>query len=351
MSDFHSETLAECQRLLDRLEDSPHDDVWLNVLKAMVGIGRLDLSRLDVKILAATLRDMEMGYRAFLPHQHVRKISIFGSARLPSHSPEYQHAVNFAGCIAGRGFMVLTGGGGGIMEAGNEGAGLENSFGLNIQLPFEQEANSVLASSDRVVNFKYFFTRKLFFLKESDAVVLFPGGFGTQDEGFECLTLMQTGKTPLIPLVLVDRPGGRYWKEWDTYIQTNLLARGLVSPEDIKIYTITDDVGVACDTIANFYSTFHSSRFVGDRLVLRLNAELTNESVDKLNDEFFDIVQSGKIEKTKALPPELGDETESLPRLMFHFNQRNFGRLWQLVRDINQLECIEHQVNLHPERK
>ncbi|MEM9153907.1 MAG: LOG family protein [Cyanobacteria bacterium P01_F01_bin.33] len=351
MAEFPSETLESCQRLLERLEGSPHDDVWLNVLKAMVGIGRLDLSRLDVKILAATLRDMEMGYQAFLSYQHVRKISIFGSARLPADSPEYLQAAAFARCIVAQGFMVLTGGGGGIMEAGNEGAGLDNSFGLNIQLPFEQEANAVLAASDRVVNFKYFFTRKLFFLKESDAVVLFPGGFGTQDEGFECLTLMQTGKTPLMPLVLVDRPGGHYWKHWDTYIQTNLLSRGLISPEDIKIYTMTDDIGVACDTIANFYRTFHSSRFVGDRLVLRLNAELTDDSVARLNDEFCDILLSGRIAKSDTLPPEKGDETEHLPRLMFHFNQRNFGRLWQLVRRINQLECVAHRVNLHPERK
>jgi hypothetical protein len=237
------------------------------------------------------------------------------------------------------------------MEAGNKGAGLENSFGLNIQLPFEQEANPVLAQSDRVINFKYFFVRKLFFLKESDAVVLFPGGFGTQDEGFECLTLMQTGKAQLMPLVLVDRPGGQYWYEWDRYVRSNLLASGLISPEDIEIYSITDDVNVACKTVADFYRTFHSNRFVGDRLVLRLNTELTDASVAQLNEDFRDILVSGQIEKSTALPPERGDETERLPRLVLHFNQRNFGRLWQLVQAINSLECVDHQTNLHPEIK
>ena len=237
------------------------------------------------------------------------------------------------------------------MHAGNVGAGLDNSFGLNIQLPFEQESNPVIASSDREINFKYFFTRKLFFLKESDAVALFPGGFGTQDEGFETLTLMQTGKAQLMPLVLIDRPGGRYWHEWDEYIRNHLLARGLVSEEDLAIYTITDNVGVACDEIANFYRTFHSDRYVGDRLVIRLNNELTDAGVDALNDEFDDILLSGRIEKSGALLAEIGDETEAFPRLIMHFNQRNYGRLWQMVRAINKLECVDRRLNLHPERK
>ena len=333
------------------MQDKPDHDVWTGVLQALVQIGHLDLTRLDVKILMATLRDMEEGYRSFEAHRHTRKVAIFGSARSPADSPEYQQALTFAQCITSQGFDVMTGGGGGIMEAGNKGAGLENSFGLNIQLPFEQESNPIIAASEREITFKYFFIRKLFFLKESDAVVLFPGGFGTQDEGFETLTLMQTGKAQLMPLVLVDRPGGRYWHDWDAYIRSNLLARGLVSPEDTQIYTITDNISTACEAISNFYRTFHSDRYVGDLLVLRLNNELTDGSVEELNEEFGDILLSGKIEKSGPLPPEVGDETETLPRLVMHFNQRNFGRLWQMVRSINRLECIDHQVNLHPERK
>ncbi|MEL7085993.1 MAG: LOG family protein [Cyanobacteria bacterium P01_A01_bin.3] len=333
------------------MQSRPNADVWTGVLQALVQIGHLDLSRLDVKILNATLRDMESGYRSFEAHRHTRKIAIFGSARSPIGSPEYQHAMQFAQCITRQGFDVMTGGGGGIMEAGNKGAGLENSFGLNIQLPFEQESNPIIAESEREINFKYFFIRKLFFLKESDAVVLFPGGFGTQDEGFETLTLMQTGKAQLMPLVLVDRPGGRYWHDWDAYIRSNLLARGLVSPEDVEIYTITDDIATACSTISDFYRTFHSNRYVDELLVIRLNTELTDASVEELNEEFGDILLSGKIEKSGPLPPEIGGETEALPRLVMHFNQRNFGRLWQLVRAINRLDCIDHEVNLHPERK
>lgn len=351
MSDLHTKTLEACERLIQQLEGNSDRDIWLNALQILVQIGHLDLTRLDAKILTATLRDMEAGYRVFAAHRHTRKITIFGSARLSYDSPEFQQAIAFAQCITQQGFAVMTGGGGGIMEAGNKGAGLENSFGLNIQLPFEQEANPVLAQSDRVINFKYFFVRKLFFLKESDAVVLFPGGFGTQDEGFECLTLMQTGKAQLMPLVLVDRPGGQYWYEWDRYVRSNLLASGLISPEDIEIYSITDDVNVACKTVADFYRTFHSNRFVGDRLVLRLNTELTDASVAQLNEDFRDILVSGQIEKSTALPPERGDETERLPRLVLHFNQRNFGRLWQLVQAINSLECVDHQTNLHPEIK
>ncbi|WP_017327215.1 LOG family protein [Synechococcus sp. PCC 7336] len=346
-----SETLTACGQLLEQLSDNSNRDVWTGALQTLVDIGHLDLTHLDTKILRATLKDMEAGYRAFAQHQHTRKVTLFGSARSPADSAEYRQARDFAKFIAQQGFAVMTGGGSGIMEAGNQGAGLENSFGLNIQLPFEQESNPVIASSNREIQFKYFFIRKLFFLKESDAVVLFPGGFGTQDEGFETLTLMQTGKAQLMPLVLVDRPGGRYWHEWDDYIRSHLLARGLVSPEDVEIYRITDDVTVACNEIASFYRTFHSNRFVGDRLIIRLNAELTDESVEILNDKFSDILLSGKIKKTRALPAEGKKDVEHLPRLAMHFNQRNFGRLWQLVRTLNTLDCIDRQTNPHPERK
>lgn len=314
-------------------------------------MGQANLSRLDVKIMAATLEDLEQGFRAFSPYQHHRKISIFGSARIDSTTPEYQQAVSFARAISDRGFMVLTGGGGGIMEAGNRGAGIDNTFGLNIQLPFEQLANPILASTDRVINFKYFFIRKLFFVKESDAVVLFPGGFGTQDEAFECLTLMQTGKTKLMPLILVDKSGGCYWQEWDQYIREHVLIRGLINPEDLHLYRLTDDVETACREIETFYQVFHSNRYVRDVLVLRLNAELTEAAVDDLNLEFSDILTSGRIEKSPALPEEQ-DETEiaHLPRLILNFDQRSFGRLWQLVYRLNQLPVRLPHPNFTPHR-
>ncbi|MEN9205540.1 MAG: LOG family protein [Thermostichales cyanobacterium BF4_bins_65] len=339
--------LAELLTQLSTLKDHPHADQWLKALRALVRMIQGNLTRLDSKILASTLQDMEMGYRAFAPYQHHRKVVIFGSARLPETSEEYQQALAFAQCITREGFMVLTGGGGGIMEAGNRGAGLENSFGLNIQLPFEQSANPVLAASDRVINFKYFFSRKLFFLKESDAIALFPGGFGTQDEAFECLTLMQTGKAQIMPLILIDKPGGAYWQEWDEYVREHLLVRGLVSPEDLHLYQLTDDIGVACQAIKDFYRIFHSHRYVKGKLVLRVNQAPSSIALGILNAEFKDILTQGEIQLSSILPEEEG-ELPHLPRLVMDFNQRNFGRLWQLIRRLNEL-CV--MPDAHPEYK
>ncbi len=346
------EIFSNAETRLKQLEPHPNRGAWLRILQSLQRMGSLNLRRLDAKILAATLEDLEQGFAAFQNYVHQRKVTVFGSARLGPDSPEYRQAQLFAHCISQQGFMVLTGGGGGIMEAGNRGAGLENSFGLNIQLPFEQMANPVIAASDRVINFKYFFSRKLFFVKETDALVLFPGGFGTQDEAFECLTLMQTGKTKLMPLVLVDKKGGCYWKEWDEYVREHLLSRGLISPEDLFLYTLTDDVGDACQQIVDFYRIFHSNRYVRELLVLRLNARLSPEALDILNEEFADILDSGRIEQTEALPEEAEEEIAHLPRLVMHFNQRNFGRLWQMVRRINKLHPEDPKpLSMRPDQK
>ncbi|MFS8836242.1 LOG family protein [Synechococcus sp. WC101] len=352
LSSLLQEIFSNAETRLKQLEHYPNRTAWLRVLQSLQRMGSLNLSRLDAKILAATLEDLEQGFAAFQNYVHQRKVTVFGSARVGPDSPEYRQAQLFAHCISQRGFMVLTGGGGGIMEAGNRGAGLENSFGLNIQLPFEQMANPVIAASDRVINFKYFFSRKLFFVKETDALVLFPGGFGTQDEAFECLTLMQTGKTKLMPLVLVDKKGGCYWKEWDEYVREHLLSRGLISPEDLFLYTLTDDVGDACQQILDFYRIFHSNRYVRELLVLRLNAKLSPQALDILNEEFADILDSGRIEQTEALPEEAEEEIAHLPRLVMHFNQRNFGRLWQMVRRINTLHPAQpDRLQMRPDQK
>lgn len=352
VSSLLREVFSNAETRLKQLEHHPNRTAWLRIVQSLQRMGSLELSRLDAKILAATLEDLEQGFAAFQNYAHQRKITVFGSARLGPESPEYRQAQLFAYCISQRGFMVMTGGGGGIMEAGNRGAGLENSFGLNIQLPFEQMANPVIAASDRVINFKYFFSRKLFFVKETDALVLFPGGFGTQDEAFECLTLMQTGKTKLMPLVLVDRTGGCYWKEWDEYVREHLLGRGLISPEDLFLYTLTDDVEDACQQIVDFYRVFHSNRYVRELLVLRLNTRLSPEALDILNEEFADILDSGRIEQTGALPEEAEEDIAHLPRLVMHFNQRNFGRLWQMVRRINKLHPEQPDpLQMRPEQK
>ncbi|MEB3292955.1 MAG: LOG family protein [Synechococcales bacterium] len=342
---------AELNYLLDQAAQNPNGDLFLQSLQMLVSLGRSEIERLDWKILSASLQDMERAFTAFYPYRHVRKVAIFGSARIAPETEEYQMAREFAQRVTELGFMVITGAGGGIMQAGNEGAGAGNSFGLNISLPFEQGANPFLQNSPLLVPFKYFFTRKLFFLKESDALALFPGGFGTQDEAFECITLSQTGKSVPVPLVLIDRPGGSYWYDWSAYINQNLLKTGLISPDDPSLYTITDRLDVACQAIASFYQVYHSSRYVDEWLVLRLKTELSDAAVEALNEQFSDILVKGQITKSPALPKELQDETFSLPRLILHFNQRDMGRLYQLIRQINQMGDPNAASFAHPEQK
>lgn len=342
---------AELNHLLDQAAHSPNGDLFLQSLQMLVSLGGSEIERLDWKILSASLQDMERAFTAFYPHRHVRKVSIFGSARISPETEEYQMARDFAQCVTQQGFMVITGAGGGIMQAGNEGAGEGNSFGLNINLPFEQGANPFIQASPLLVPFKYFFTRKLFFLKESDALALFPGGFGTQDEAFECITLSQTGKSVPVPLVLIDRPGGSYWQDWAAYIDKNLLRAGLISPDDPSLYTITDRLDVACQAIAGFYHVYHSSRYVDDLLVLRLKTELSDEAIAELNERFSDILVKGRIEKSPTLPKELQDETFALPRLTLHFNQRDMGRLYQMIRLMNEMGDPTAASFAHPEQK
>lgn len=341
---------AQINELIDELPNLKFRKWIERSLSTLVRLTVEDIERLDWKILSAALLDMEAAFQAFHPHRHTRKITIFGSARIQPDTPEYQIAEAFGRAVVQQGFLVMTGAGGGIMEAGNKGATKAHSFGLNIQLPFEQEANPYIDPGN-LVEFKYFFTRKLFFLKESDAIALFPGGFGTQDEAFECVTLGQTGRFGPCPVVLIDCPGGDYWKDWDAYIRKHLLHRGLISPHDCSIYTITDNVEVACETIRSFYRVYHSSRYVGDRFVIRLKTELCDEAVAQLNEEFSDILVQGIIEKSHGLPEETGDETFELPRLVFFFNRRDAGRMYELIRQINTLGDSDSVESSHPERK
>lgn len=340
----------EVNHLLDQLPGMPHSELIQRALSVLVGMAEVEADRLDWKILSAALQDMERAFRVFYPYRHVRKVTIFGSARISASNPEYQMAVDFARCITAQGFMVMTGAGGGIMEAGNEGAGAEKSFGLNIQLPFEQGANPHIMGDPKLIEFKYFFTRKLFFLRETDALVLFPGGFGTQDEVFECLTLIQTGKSTLVPIVLVEQPGGSYWKSWDRHIRDHLLGAGLISPEDLSLYQITYDNAEACRMVTSFYRVYHSSRYVGDRLVLRLKSELSDAHMDYLNETFSDILVKGKIEKSGPVVQELDPELASLHRIVLYFNQRDLGRLRQMIQVINELEQ-DSPAATHPEQR
>ncbi len=358
-----SQALASLQQdllqLVAQLDTVTNGDLIQTVLASVVRLAEEDLDRLDWKILRSSLRDMERALQVFAPYRHNRKISIFGSARTQPDRPEYQMAHDFAHQATQQGFMIMTGAGPGIMEAGNKGAGLGYSFGLNIELPFEPGANPFIEGDPRLINFKYFFTRKLFLLKETDAIAVFPGGFGTLDEAFECLTLCQTGKSPPMPMVLVDRPGGTYWQAWHEYVQRELKGNGLIGEEDDQLYTITDNVTQALLNLGSFYRVYHSCRYVNEFLVLRLNQELTNAQITTLNQGFADILASGSIEKTTASERELRDEqpdnrpnfihTAHLPRLRLHFNQRDFGRLYQLIQQINQMG--EGEAASHPERK
>ncbi|MDY6937514.1 MAG: LOG family protein [Cyanobacteriota bacterium] len=346
LTNFQTEILE----LLDRLPSLEHGKWIARSMATLVRIANSDVERLDWKILTYALQDMEQGFEVFYPYRHVRKITIFGSARTPRDRPEYEMAVRFARRMTEYGFMAITGAGGGIMQAGNEGATAEHSFGLNIQLPFEQASNPFIHGDPKSINFKYFFTRKLFFLKESDALALFPGGFGTQDEAFESLTLSQTGKYGPAPIVLIDEPGGHYWKDWDRYIHRQLLDRGLISADDSSLYTITDDLDVACEAIRSFYRVYHSSRYVGEQLAIRLKCELSDRDVEYLNTHFSDILVKGCIEKSQVFPQELPDETSDLPRLALYFNQRDLGRLYQMIAAINELGCQSPESE-HPEQK
>lgn len=295
-------------------------------------------SRGDIKILHRALKELRYAFKVFAPYRRRRKVTIFGSARCPAGCPPYRQAVEFGRQMAAHGWMVITGASTGIMEAGHVGAGRDASIGVNILLPFEQNANYIIAGDHKLVHLKYFFTRKLLFVKESHAVALFPGGFGTLDEAFEVLTLVQTGKRDLIPLVFVDEPGGDYWREWERYIRRCLLDRGYICPEDVHLFLITDDVSEAVREILQFYRVYHSMRYVGDRLVLRLQQRLPEEVVERFNQEFSDILVSGRIEQTGPLPQEADDpHLAHLARLVLHFNRRDFGRLRLMINEINAL--------------
>jgi uncharacterized protein (TIGR00730 family) len=299
-------------------------------------LARDKATRGDLKIISRALRELRYAFKVFTPYRRQRKVTVFGSARTQPDDPKYKAAVEFGQRMAEEGWMVVTGAGGGIMEAAHEGAGTEMSMGLNIMLPFEQEANAVIRGDSKLVNLKYFFTRKLLFVKEVHSIVSCPGGFGTLDEAFETLTLVQTGKRDLMPIVFLDEPNGTYWTGWQDYVEKELLGNGMISPADLSLFKVTSDIDEAVDEVLGFYDVYNSMRYIRDKLILRLHVDPPATLVERLNDEFGDIVASGKIETAEVHRIEADDDhLRDLARLSLKFNRRSVGRLREMIDLIN----------------
>src|SRR5215213_8409259 len=247
--------------LLLALADVPDGDLVGEIVANSLKLLRDNTNRGDIKLINKSFKELRYALKIFAPYRDVRKVSIFGSARTPETSPDYLAASKFGKLMADAGWMVITGAGGGIMAAGHGGAGADPSFGLAIRLPFEQKTNVHIADDPKLINFKYFFTRKLMFLRSSHAVVVFPGGFGTMDEGFEVLTLVQTGKAVPMPIVFVNHPGSKFWYAWQDYVENHLLAGGLIGEHDLHLYKITDSVEEAVAEVTHFYKNYHSIRY------------------------------------------------------------------------------------------
>ena len=325
-------------RLISELQRVPDGDLVGEIIANAMKLLRDQTNRGDLKLIDKSFKELRYALKVFAPYRDVRKVSIFGSARtLESHN-DYVQAAAFAKQMAAAGWMVITGAGGGIMAAGHGGAGADPSFGLAIRLPFEQRTNPFIEGDKKLVNFKYFFTRKLMFVRGSHAIALFPGGFGTMDEGFEVLTLVQTGKSVPMPIVFVDSPGGDYWRGWQDYVKNQLLARRLIGEDDLRLYKITDDVDEAAREVRHFYSNYHSLRYVRDDLVIRLQRRPTGAQAAEISEQFYDIKIKGEFRVTDALPAERDEPALAhLPRLVFPFNRRDHGRLRMLIDHLNDL--------------
>lgn len=333
-----SEREARGRAISDFLETfAPGQDHDLlgEMMVTLCRLSRDECGRGELKILNTALKELRYGFKVFAPYAEIPKVSIFGSSRTAQDHPQYLQAVKFADLMRRAGWMVITGAGDGIMRAGHHGATRAASFGVAIRLPFEQATNTVIADDEKLVNFKYFFTRKLILVKEARAIALFPGGFGTQDEGFEALTLVQTGKAPPMPIVMIDEPDGTYWQHWRTYLQSELLRTNMIGPEDMHLLYLTDRAENAVREITRFYRRYHSSRFVREDFVIRMQSAVSDAVVDRLNEEFGDLIASGRIRQLPGALPEEDGEYARMPRLVFHYNRSSPGRLRLLVNVLN----------------
>jgi uncharacterized protein (TIGR00730 family) len=320
-----------------RYQGSPNEDLIAEMFQTVAKLAGDGASRGDFKVLTRALKELRYAFKVFARYRRVRKVSIFGSTRVREEDPYYQMAKDVGRRLAEEGFMVITGAGGGIMQAGHEGAGKEQSFGVNIQLPFEQKPNRFIRRDPKLITFHFFFTRKLMFVKEGDAVVFFPGGFGTHDELIEALTLAQTGKSQVVPVLLVDMPGKGYWSRWEEFVRKEMLGRGYISEHDLSLFKIVEDIETAVQEIKTFYGNYHSYRFVKQNLIIRLNHPPTEALIDALNRDFRDILTEGKVRETRALADESDDpDNLHLHRILVPFNRTAFGRLRQMIDLINR---------------
>ena len=327
------------QRVKDLVRDwgaNRNPELIEEMIVTALKMARDEMGVADLKLINRSLKEMRYAAKVFARYSQFRKVVVFGSARTTPDAPESKVAEDFARTMVSHDYMLITGGGEGIMGAAQRGAGRERSFGLNIRLPFEQQANEVIEGDPKLINFNYFFDRKLNFVKESDAFALFPGGFGTMDETFEVLTLMQTGKARIIPVVLLDRPNGTYWQTWMKFLTEHLFRLGLVSSDDFSFFKIVHDVDEAVSEIMQFYKIYHSARWVGEQLVLRICQSLSKNAIADLNKNFADLIREGAIVQGSALRQEKNEpEIWNLPRLILTPYRNNFGRLRQLIDAIN----------------
>lgn len=307
------------------------------ILTTAVKLGKESEDKGDLKLVNNALKELRYSFKIFTPYRNVKKVVIFGSARSKNTSAEYKMAEEFARRLTAKGYMIVTGGGPGVMEAGNKGAEAGKEFGLNIRLPFEQKPNPYIDEKDKIINYKYFFVRKLIFIKETDATVLFPGGFGTHDEGFEILTLFQTGKSRPRPIVFIEPDGSTYWAAWKRFVNNELLKNGYISKEDLKLFTIVKTVDEAVAYIEDFYRVYHSIKYISGTTTLRLNKNISEETLKLINRKFRDILKSGEIRLLPPLKEEVrkGEYLE-LPRLVMNFNMHDYGRLCEMIHVINK---------------
>ncbi|HZA56235.1 MAG TPA: TIGR00730 family Rossman fold protein [Candidatus Udaeobacter sp.] len=334
-------TLASIEAQIEewlRTQSASGNEVFIaEMLRTVLRLTADETNRGDLKILNRALKELRYAFRIFGAYRSVRKVSIFGSTRISEDDPYYLLAKNLGRRLAEQGFMVITGAGPGIMQAGHEGAGRDNSFGVNIRLPFVQKANRFIQDDPKLMTFRFFFTRKLMFVKEADAFIFFPGGYGTQDELIEVLTLAQTGKSQLVPIILMDLPGNSYWGPWEKFVRHAILSRGYISEEELSLFKVINDVDAAVGEIKNFYRNYHSYRFVGHDLVIRLNHRPSPALIERLNREFQDILRNGKVRQVEPLPDESDEpETLQLCRLLVPFNREDFPRLRRMIDVINE---------------